>query len=274
MSITNRTLPPVEPARVDELARLRRPQISTVLGTIIVAAVVVSAFQVSQLSGSAIVAGVPNILDFVSRMFPPDWSELGTAVALMWETIGIAVTGTAVGMILAVPCALLAARNVYPHPWVRLPVRFLINVVRSIPELMWALLFVSAVGLGAMAGTLAVIVGTTAGVARLLADIFEAADMRAWEAAAATGARRSQRISWVLLPQHIPTLASYGLLVLDGNIRAASLLGLVGAGGIGLELNNQLRLFNYGAVLTIVLVVLVVVMALDQISAYLRMKLV
>lgn len=122
--------------------------------------------------------------------------------------------------------ALLASRTVYPHPWVRTPMRMAINFVRSIPELMWALLFVSAVGLGAMAGTLALIVGTTAGVARLLADIFEAADMRAWEAAAATGARRSQRISWVLLPQQVPTLASCGLLVLDGNIRSASLLGL------------------------------------------------
>ncbi len=166
-------------------------------------------------------------------MFPPDWSELGTAVRLMWETLGIAFTGTFFGCLLSLPLALLAARNVTPELWIRQPVRFAVNIVRAIPELMWALLFVSAVGLGPLAGTMAIIVGTAAGVGRLFADIFEAADMKAWEAASATGTSRAQRITWVLLPQQLPTMASYSLLILDGNVRAASLLGLVGAGGIG-----------------------------------------
>lgn len=267
-------LPDTDPARVAELARLRRPSSLTIAGAVVATVIVVASAQTSELSLGAIVDGLPHIADFVSRMFPPDWSELGTAVALMWETLGIAITGTVFGCLLAVPLALVAARTVYPSPWVRQPVRLVINVVRAIPELMWALLFVSAVGLGALAGTLAIIVGTAAGVARLFADIFEAADMRAWEAAAATGTRRSQRIAWVLLPQQLPTMASYGLLILDSNVRAASLLGLVGAGGIGMELNQKLRLFDYGAVLTIVIVVLVVVVALDQVSSQIRKKLV
>lgn len=268
------TLPKADQLSVAEQARLRRPSALTVIGALAAAGVVLASARTSELSLGAIAAGVPNLADFVSRMFPPDPAELGTAVVLMWETLGIAVTGTFFGVMLAVPCALVAARTVFPNPWLRQPARLLINAVRAIPELMWALLFVSAVGLGPLAGTLAIIVGTAAGVARLYADIFEAADMRAWEAAAATGARRSQRISWVLLPQQLPTMASYGLLVLDSNVRAAALLGLVGAGGIGMELNNKLRLFDYGAVLTIVLVVLAVVVVLDQASSHLRKKLV
>lgn len=280
VSGTERGIPGTDPApgtgrrQVEDLSRLRRPGSVTVAGALIAVLIAAAAVDASELSIGAVLTGLPNIADFVSRMFPPDLSELGVAVALMGETLGIAVTGTLIGVLLAIPCALLAARTVHPNPWVRQPTRLVINMVRAVPELMWALLFVSAVGLGAMAGTLAIIVGTTAGTARLFADIFEASDMRAWEAAAAAGARKSQRISWVLLPQQIPTLASYGLLVLDGNIRAASLLGLVGAGGIGLELNTQLRLFDYGAVLTIVLVVLVVVVTLDQISSALRKRLV
>lgn len=262
------------PDTVAELAKLRRPSPLTVGGAVVAAALIVASASTSELSVPALIDGLPAIADFLSRMFPPDLAQLDEAVSLMWETLGIAVTGTVFGTTLAVPLALLAARTVTPNPWIRQPVRLLINIIRAIPELMMALLFVSAVGLGAMAGTLAIIVGTAFGVARLFADIFEAADMSAWEAAATTGARKSQRISWVLLPQQLPTMTSYGLLILDSNVRAASLLGLVGAGGIGMELQQRLRLFDYGAVLTIVLVVLVVVVALDQISSYLRKKLV
>lgn len=255
-------------------ARLRRPSTGTICGAIVAIAVVIIASNTSEISAEALINGIPSIGDFIGRMFPPDFSELGTAIELMWETLGIAITGTVVGCLLAIPLALLAARTVTSEAWIRQPMRLAINIVRAIPELMWALLFVSAVGLGALAGTLAIIVGTAAGVGRLFADIFEAADMRAWEAAAATGTRRAQRISWVLLPQQLPTMASYGLLILDANVRAAALLGLVGAGGIGMELNSKLRLFDYGAVCTIVIVVLVVVVALDQASSYLRRRLV
>ncbi|TFD56720.1 phosphonate ABC transporter, permease protein PhnE [Cryobacterium sp. Hh38] len=256
------------------LARIRRPHPLTIIGAVAAIGVVALSTQSSELSFQAIAQGLPNIADFVGRMFPPDFSELPLAISLMVETLGIAVTGTFFGVLIAVPLALWASRTVYPNPWVRQTTRIFINVVRAVPELMWALLFVSAVGLGPLAGTLAIIVGTAAGVGRLFSDIFEAADMRAWQAAAATGTRKSQRIAWVLLPQQLPTMTSYTLLILDSNVRAASLLGLVGAGGIGMELNQKLRLFEYGQVLTIVLVVLVVVIALDQVSSYVRKRLV
>ncbi|WP_134324899.1 phosphonate ABC transporter, permease protein PhnE [Cumulibacter soli] len=263
-----------KPDDVSKLAKLRQPSALTIAGAIVAVLIFIVSARTSELSIGTLINGLPAIADFVSRMFPPDWSELGTAIELMWETLGIALTGTLLGVVFAVPLALLAARTVTPNPWIRQPVRFVVNVFRAIPELMFALIFVSAVGLGALAGTLAIIVGTSFGVARLYSDIFEAADMRAWEAAAATGARKSQRISWVLLPQQLPTMASYCLLILDSNVRAATLLGLVGAGGIGMEMQTKLRLFDYGAVMTIVIVVLVVVIALDQLSSYLRKKLV
>ena len=261
------------PATTD-LAALRRPSWQTGTGVIVVVALVLWSAQTAEFSLNALLDGLPNIADFVGRMFPPDLAILPTAVSLMGETLAIAVIGTAVGVLLALPWALLAARSVFGQAWLHHTARASINVTRAVPELMWALLFVSAVGLGPLAGTLAIIIGSAAGMARLFADIFETMDMRAWEAAAAAGATRSQRISWVLLPQSVPTIASYTLLVLDGNVRAASLLGIVGAGGIGMELTQQLRLFEYGNVLTIVLVVLVVVVTLDRAASYLRKKLI
>ncbi|PQP17285.1 phosphonate ABC transporter, permease protein PhnE [Rhodococcus opacus] len=257
-----------------DLAALRRPSWQTGTGVIVVLAVILWSAQTAEFSLPALVDGLPNIADFVGRMFPPDLAILPTAVSLMGETLAIAVIGTAVGVLLALPWALLAARSVFGQAWLHHAARASINVTRAVPELMWALLFVSAVGLGPLAGTLAIIIGSAAGMARLFADIFETMDMRAWEAAAAAGATRTQRISWVLLPQSVPTIASYTLLVLDGNVRAASLLGIVGAGGIGMELTQQLRLFEYGNVLTIVIVVLVVVVALDRAASYLRKKLI
>ncbi|WP_219417065.1 phosphonate ABC transporter, permease protein PhnE [Pseudonocardia nigra] len=260
-------------AKVEELAALRRPSALTLAGSAVIVAVLVASAVASEVSPLALVNGVPNVLDFVGRMFPPDLSVLGDAVLLMVETLGIAVFGTAVGVAFAVPIGLLAARNIYPERWLHLPWRTGINFARAVPELLWALLFVSAVGLGPLAGTLAIALGSAAGMGRLFGDIFESADMRAWDAVSATGAGRLQRISWVLLPENLPTLSSYTLLVLDSNVRAATLLGLVGAGGIGTLLTERLRLFQYGEVLTIVLVVLVVVVALDRLSARMRRRL-
>lgn len=265
--------PPRPDDRATELAAMARPRWTSVLGIAAGIALLLVCANASQLSLATVLDGLPNIVDFVGRMFPPDPSVLGTALLLMGETLAMAVTGTAIGVLLAVPTALLAARTVFPERWLHHPVRLLVNIVRAVPELMLALLFVSAVGLGALAGTLAITIATAAGMARLFADIFESADRRAWDATAATGASRAQRISWVLIPENLPTLASYTLLVLDSNVRAASLLGLVGAGGIGIELTTRLRLFEYQQVLTIVLVVLIVVLALDRLAALIRKRL-
>lgn len=267
-----RTLAP-EPAEVARLAALRRPSPGTLAGSAAIVVLIAGSAVASEVSVPALVNGVPNILDFVGRMFPPDLSVLGDAALLMVETLGIAVFGTAVGVLFAIPIGLLAARNLYPERWLHLPWRTSLNFARAVPELLWALLFVSAVGLGPLAGTLAIALGSAAGMGRLFGDIFESADMRAWDAVSATGASRLQRISWVTLPENVPTLSSYTLLVLDSNVRAASLLGLVGAGGIGTLLTERLRLFQYGEVLTIVLVILVVVVVLDRVSARLRMRL-
>lgn len=264
---------PVPAPSVAQLAALRRPSWGTVAGSAVILVLVAGSAVASEISVPALVNGVPNILDFVGRMFPPDLSVLGEAALLMVETLGIAVFGTAVGVLFAIPIGLLAARNLYPERWLHLPWRTGINFARAVPELLWALLFVSAVGLGPLAGTLAIALASAAGMGRLFGDIFESADLRAWDAVSATGASRLQRISWVILPENVPTLSSYTLLVLDSNVRAASLLGLVGAGGIGTLLTERLRLFRYGEVLTIVLVILIVVVVLDRVSARLRRRL-
>ncbi len=272
--VADRTARPAVPAeQLRRAAALRGPSIRTLLGAVVLIGVLIASGWVTDASPAALLRGVPHITDFLSRMFPPDPSELPAAIRLMLETLAIALVGTSVGVVFAIPLGVLAARNIYPEWWVQHPMRLAINLVRAIPELMWALLFVAAVGLGPLAGTLAIAIGSAAGMGRLFADIFESADLRAWDAAAAAGASRPQRISWVLLPESLPGLTSYTLLLLDSNVRAASLLGLVGAGGIGMELNQKLRLFEYGQVMTIVLVVLVVVVVLDRVSARLRARL-
>lgn len=269
-----RTKPPAGQATDTELAAYRRPTWRTTTATILLAIALGLSWRGSELSLPALAEGIPNIADFLGRMFPPEVAELGIAAELMGQTLAIAIIGTAIGVFFAVPWGLLAARSVFGNALTHHAARTSVNLVRAVPELMWALLFVSAVGLGPLAGTMAIAVASAAGLARLFADIFEASDMRAWQAAAASGASKPQRISWVLLPQCLPTLSGYTLLILDANVRAASLLGLVGAGGIGMELNQKLRLFEYGSVLTIVLVVLAVVVILDRISATLRKRLV
>lgn len=261
---------PTTGSDTERLASYRRPSRATLAATASVAVVLEVSWNGSELSLPALAEEIPNIADFVGRMFPPDPAELGKALELRGQTLAIAAVGTAIGVVFAVPWGLLAARTLFGQNWLHHSVRASVNLVGAVPELMWVLLFVSAIGLGPLAGTMALAIGSATGLASLFADIFEASDRRAWQTAGASGADKAQLISWVLLPQSLPTLTSYTtLLVLDGNVRATSLLGLVGAGGIGLELNQKLRLFDYGSVLTLLLVVLAVVVILDRISSYL-----
>lgn len=217
--------------------------------------------------------GVPYLLDFLRRMVPPDLRVLPSALAGALTTFEIALLGTAVAAVVALPLGFLSARNVAAPP-LFLPVRVALNFVRSVDTLVWALLFVAAVGLGAFPGVLAVVAYTTTSLAKLYSETIEGIERGPVDAIVATGATRLQVLRFGVLPQVLPLFLSYVLYRLETNIRAATVLGFVGAGGIGFYLQTHLRMIDYAAASTVLLVTVAMVMVVDWISSRLRARLV
>lgn len=217
--------------------------------------------------------GLPWMLDFLRRMWPPDLRVLPQALAGGLVTVEIALLGTAVAAGLALPLGFLSARNVAP-PGVFYPARTVLNFFRSVDTLVYALIFVAAVGLGPFPGVLAVVAYTTTSLAKLYSEAIEGIDPGPVDAVTATGATRLQVLRFGVLPQVLPLFLSYVLYRLESNIRAATVLGFVGAGGIGFYLQTYLRLIDYPAASTVLLVTVAMVMVIDAISSRLRDRLV
>jgi phosphonate transport system permease protein len=217
--------------------------------------------------------GVPWMLDFLRRMLPPDLGVLPAVAAGALTTVEIAVLGTAVAAGLALPLGFLSARNVAPAP-VFYPARTALNLVRSIDTLVYALIFVAAVGLGPFPGVLAVVAYTTTSLAKLYSEAIEGIDRGPVDAITATGATRLQVLRFGVLPQVLPLFLSYVLYRLETNIRAATVLGFVGAGGIGFYLQTYLRMIDYPAASTALLVTIAMVVVVDGVSSRLRARLV
>ncbi len=217
--------------------------------------------------------GVPWMLDFVRRSVPPDLSVLPSALAGAITTLEIAVLGTVVAAVLALPLGFLSARNVAAPPLFH-PARAVLNFLRSVDTLVYALLFVAAVGLGPFPGVLAVVAYTTTSLAKLYSEAIEGIDRGPVDAITATGASRLQILRFGVLPQVLPLFLSYVLYRLETNIRAATVLGFVGAGGIGFYLQTYLRLIDYPAASTVLLVTVAMVMAVDWASSRVRRRLV
>jgi phosphonate transport system permease protein len=217
--------------------------------------------------------GVPWMLDFFRRMLPPDLSVLPAALSGALTTVEIALLGTAVAAVAALPLGFLSARNVAPAP-VFYPARAVLNFFRSVDTLVYALVFVAAVGLGPFPGVLAVIAYTTTSLAKLYSEAIEGIDRGPVDAITATGATRLQVLRFGVLPQVLPLFLSYVLYRLETNIRAATVLGFVGAGGIGFYLQTYLRLIDYPAASTVLLVTVAMVMVVDAASSRLRDRLV
>jgi phosphonate transport system permease protein len=217
--------------------------------------------------------GLPWMLDFLARMLPPDPRVLPAALAGALVTVEIALVGTAVAAVLALPLGLLSARNVAP-PAVFHPARAALNFFRSVDTLVYALVFVAAVGLGPFPGVLAVVAYTTTSLAKLYSEAVEGIEPGPVDAVTATGATRLQVLRFGVLPQVLPLLLSYVLYRLETNIRAATVLGFVGAGGIGFYLQTYLRMIEYPAASTVLLVTVAMVMVVDTVSSRLRARLV
>ncbi len=215
---------------------------------------------------------LPYMADFVSRLFPPDLSILDVAIAALIETIQMSILGTTIGALLSIPIALFSARNLSPR-WLLWLGNILQNAVRSVPSIFLGLFFVSATGLGAPAGTLALAIYTIGYLAKFYQEAIEAVDQRPILALEVIGASWWQVAQYGIFPQVLPLGLGYTLWMFEYNIRAASVLGVVGAGGIGFELVSYIRGFEYTKATTIMLVIFVVVSAIDFLSSKLRHRL-
>jgi phosphonate transport system permease protein len=212
------------------------------------------------------------IADFVTRLFPPDLSILDVAWQRLLETIQMSLWGTTIGAIISLPIAILSASNLAPW-WVRWGANFIQNTVRSIPSIILGLVFVAATGLGAPAGILALGIYTVGYLGKFYQTAIESVDRYSLESLQVSGASWLQIAQYGVMPQVLPLLWGYTLYMFEYNIRAASVLGVVGAGGIGFELVNYIRGFEYNKATTMMLVLLVVVTAIDIFSSQLCRRL-
>jgi phosphonate transport system permease protein len=214
--------------------------------------------------------GLPDLADLLWRMFPPSTEFVPTAAVAALETLQMALVGTAMAALLSVPLAFLAASNVAPHRLLYYASRSFIVFTRAIPDLIWALVFVAAVGLGPFPGTLAIAIHSIGMLGKLYAEAIEEIDAGQVEALKSTGAHPLQTLAFGVVPQVTPAFVGLTLYRWDMNIRNSIVLGLVGAGGIGFELLTSMRLFQYREVLTILIFVFVIVLLVERSSAYIR----
>ncbi|WP_077623561.1 phosphonate ABC transporter, permease protein PhnE [Sediminibacillus massiliensis] len=228
-----------------------------------------SAFQTDSTLGE-LIEGFPNMLDLLVQMVPPNWAYFDNIIQAMLDTIRMAVLGTTIGALLAIPFALFSASNMVKNSWIYYPVRFVLNLVRTIPELLLAAIFVAIFGLGPLPGIFALGIFSTGIIAKLTYEAIEGIDKGPLEAMTAVGANKVQWVSFSVVPQVSAYYVSYVLYSFEINIRAAAILGLVGAGGIGEYYDRTLGFLEYDKVSTIIIFTLVVVLIIDYVSTKLR----
>jgi phosphonate transport system permease protein len=219
-----------------------------------------------------VLSGGANMRRLGAEFIRPDFTLWKSYVAAMWLTIQMALWGTFFAMLLAAPLGLLAARNISPI-WIQQPVRRVLDAMRSIPDLVIGALFVSVVGLGPFAGVMALAINTGGVLGKLFSEAVEAIDRGPVEGIKATGAGRPQQVVWGVLPQVAPLWTSYGLYRFESNARSATVLSLIGAGGIGQSLFDSINSFAYDQTSAIVIIIIVAVSAIDVLSQIIRSRL-
>lgn len=210
-----------------------------------------------------------NMGTFAREFFPPDFHDWRIYLQEMVITVHIAVWGTVLAVVCAIPCGLMSAENIAPV-WLYQPMRRFMDACRAINEMVFAMLFIVAVGLGPFAGVLALWVHTTGVLAKLFAEAVEAIDPRPVEGVRATGANVLEEILYGVIPQVLPLWISYSLYRFESNVRSASVLGIVGAGGIGVILYEVIRGFEYAQTAAVLIIIIVSVTLIDLISARIR----
>ncbi|WP_213793069.1 phosphonate ABC transporter, permease protein PhnE [Fructobacillus papyrifericola] len=211
-----------------------------------------------------------QFFDLWVKMANPDWSYLPDILTPLVQTIQMAIVGTLIGCVAAIPFALLSASNIVKNGFVRGIIRFIMNLIRSIPEMLLAALFVAVVGIGALSGVCALSVFSFGMMFKLLYEAIETVDQGPIEAMRAAGGKQSQVVVFAVIPQVLNQYLSFFLYTLEINVRSSAVLGYLGAGGIGLYLNTTLEMFRYDRTSIVILAILVVVVFVDALSNKLR----
>ncbi|WP_232666850.1 phosphonate ABC transporter, permease protein PhnE [Pseudonocardia sp. TRM90224] len=246
-------------------------RISSTAYGLVTALVVVASMSASGVAPLELLGALPRVVAGLGLFFPPDGGGiLALLFAELLVTIKIALAATLIGVVLSLPIGALAARNVAPSPQIAQAARLVILTIRGIPELILAIVFVVITGLGEVAGAVALGVGAVGLLGKLVADSLEEVDPGPERALTATGATRTQVFFAATVPAGVRALVAHVLYLLDTNIRAATLLGIVGAGGIGFYLLNASRVLEFGVVTTILLMVFCTVMLVELLAIWLR----
>ncbi|MDQ0512787.1 phosphonate ABC transporter, permease protein PhnE [Ancylobacter amanitiformis] len=254
--------PPVTPFAT-RLARLALAALGAV--------VLVFAWHEAEMNPAQLMRDAGNMATLGADFLRPDFTDWDVYSSAMLETLAIAIWGTLLAVIVGIPFGILCADNVVPK-WVAFPVRRMMDCCRAINELVFALIFIAAVGLGPFAGVLALFVHTTGVVAKLFSEAVEAIDPAPVEGIRGTGGSWLQEVIYGVLPQVLPLWISYALYRFESNVRSATVLGIVGGGGIGMVFNETMRGFLYSQAAAILILVIVTVSVLDVISQNIRKR--
>ena len=255
---------------LDEHAKGWRKKLGQSLLVLLI--IFVASWYVGLLNFNTLANGVPAIGTLIGESLPPDFTNVASWVSPLIDTLAMSIAGTAIAVTLSVPLAFLAARNTSPHPVVFQVTRTLLNGLRSVPELIMGIIFVAAVGFGALPGVLALGLHSIGMVGKFFAEAIEHVDEGPVEAADAAGATRLQVLYHAVLPQVLPQFADVSIYRWEYNFRASTVMGMVGAGGIGFELMGSLRIMQYQEVSAILIVILLMVTVVDSLSGRLRKK--
>jgi len=250
-----------------------RPQMAMVLAIVLPAILLWLSAAAVGMSSDKLLEALPRMLYFTQHLWvAPDWHYLPKLGKKMLETVEMTLLATAMAVLMSMPLGILAAQNATPHPWLYRISRDLLSLIRALPELVWALVFVSALGLGALPGIMALALVTVGFMGKFIAESIEVVDIKAVEGLQAVGCNKFQSLLYAMLPQAVPDFIGSLLYILDHNLRAASILGLVGAGGIGYDMVMTMRLFNYERIAMIAFSIYLLVTLLDRLSDIFRQK--
>ncbi len=234
---------------------------------------VIAAWHLAQVDLARLATGLPKLGHWLAQAWPPALHELPVFLLRTSETVAIAFLGTLLAVLAAIPAAFVAARGISPLPRARVPLRWVLNASRGVDSFVFALIFVAAVGLGPFAGLLGVALHTWGSAAKLFSEQIETMPLETTEALEAGGAGRVVAFRYALLPELAPAWASQALYLFEFNVRASTVLGVVGAGGIGQELKSSMDLLDFARLATIIAVILVAVTAIDLASGWIRKRL-
>jgi phosphonate transport system permease protein len=273
-------LPTPEPERLrsqypDVFARPASARLATPAMILAAAAIFLFGLVDLDFSPSRLLAGFSQLGWITMMMIPPDpGSSLPAYLVALGETLSIALLGTTIGALVALPVSLLAARNIVPSGIFRFPVRRFLDSIRGVDTLIWALVWINVVGLGPFAGVLAIAVSDFGAFGKLFSEAIETADKKQVEGIRASGGNALHEIRFGLMPQVLPVIAGQVLYFIESNTRSATIIGIVGAGGIGLQLAEQIRVLEWQKVSFLILMILVAVATIDWISSRLRLAII